>query len=90
MAVKLIQQAKEPKYDSKDLGTINAMLEEKTKETKEGTLGITPYPSTESLQEFDSDEIDEQQYWYYAYKAEKIKKKMDQAMKAFHEKDEYY
>ena len=30
------------------------------------------------------------QYWYYAIKAEQIKKKMDQATKAFHERDEYY
>ena len=48
------------------------MPEEKTKETlrtTEEVLGITPYPSSESLQEFDSEEINEQQYWYYAYKA---------------------
>ena len=62
----------------------------RTEEIKEGTLGIIPYPSIESLQEFDSNGIDEQQYCYYACKAEKIKKKMDQAIKAFHEKDEYY
>ena len=30
------------------------------------------------------------QYWYYAIKAEQIKKKLDQATKAFHEKDDYY
>ena len=48
------------------------------------------YPSSESLQEFESDEIDFGQYWYYAAKAEQIKMKMDQATKAFHERDEYY
>ena len=36
------------------------------------------------------DEIDFGQYWYYAIKAEQIKKKMDQVIKAFHEKDDYY
>ena len=87
------QQTKELENESKILGIIKAMSEGKTKETLRTTeeiLGITPYPSSESLQEFDSGEIDEQQYWYYAYKAEKIKKKLDQAIKAFHEKDEYY
>ena len=39
---------------------------------------------------FESDEIDFEQYWYYAVKAEGIKKKMDQATKAFHERDEHY
>ena len=42
----------------------------------------TSYPSSESLQEFESDEIEFGQYWYYAIKAEEIKKKMDQATKA--------
>ena len=40
--------------------------------------------------EFGSEEIDLGQYWYYAVKAEQIKKKMDQATKAFHEEDDYY
>ena len=40
--------------------------------------------------EFESDEIDYGQYWYYAVKAEQIKKKMDQATKPFHERDEYH
>ena len=51
---------------------------------------LTSYPSSESLREFESDEIDLGQYWYYAIKAEQIKKKMDQATKAFHERDDYY
>ena len=34
--------------------------------------------------------IDFEQYWYYAVKAERIKKKMDQATRAFHERDEYH
>ena len=51
---------------------------------------LTLYPSLETLQEFESDEIDLGQYWYYAIKAEQIKKKMDQATKAFHERNEYY
>ena len=53
-------------------------------------LSLTLYPSSESLWEFESDKIDLGQYWYYAIKAEHIKKKMDQATKAFHERDEYY
>ena len=52
--------------------------------------GEVSYPSSESLHKFESDEIDLGQYWYYAIKAEQIKKKMDQATKAFHERDEYY
>ena len=48
------------------------------------------YPSSKSLQEFESDEIVFERYWYYAVKAEWIKKKMDQATRAFHERDEYY
>ena len=57
---------------------------------KDKTPSLISYPSSESLQEFESDEIDFEQYWYYAVKAEQIKKKMDQATKAFHERDEYY
>ena len=58
--------------------------------TKDEVLGLTPYPSSESLHEFGSEEIDLGQYWYYAVKAEQIKKKMDQATNAFHEKGDYY
>ena len=57
---------------------------------KDEVPGLTPYSSSESLCEFESDEIDLGQYWYYAIKAEQIKKKMDQATKAFHERDDYY
>ena len=57
--------------------------------TKDEVLGLTSYPSSESLHEFGLEEIDMGQYWYYAVKAEQIKKKMDQATKAFHEKDDY-
>ena len=56
---------------------------------KDEVPGLTPYPS-ESLHEFESDEIDLGQYWYYAIKAKQIKKKMDQATKAFHERDDHY
>ena len=31
---------------------------------------LISYPSSESLQEFKSDEMDFEQYWYYAIKAE--------------------
>ena len=50
-------------------------------------VNLTSYPSSESLQDFDIEEIDTQHYWYYAIKAERIKKKMDQATKAFSERD---
>ena len=59
-------------------------------EIKDEGLGLTSYPSSESLQEFNSEEIGLEQYWYYALKAEKIQKKMDQATEAFHNKDDYY
>ena len=48
---------------------------------------LTSYPSSKSLQDLDFDKIDTQYYWYYAIKAERIKKKMDQAAKDFSERD---
>ena len=57
---------------------------------KDEVPGLTPYSSSESLHEFESDEIDLGQYWYYAIKAEQIKKKMDHVTKAFHDTDDYY
>ena len=68
---------------------LNKRIEEILK-VKGEVSSLTSCPSSESLQEFESDEIDLGQYWYYAIKAEQIKKKMDQATKAFHERDEYY
>ena len=68
---------------------LNKRIEEILK-VKGEVPSLTLYPSLEILQEFESDEIDLGQYWYYAIKAEEIKKKMDQATKAFHKKDEYY
>ena len=68
---------------------LNKRIEEILK-VKSEVPDLTPYPSSESLHEFESDEIDLGQYWYYAIKAEQIKKKIDQATKAFHERDEYY
>ena len=70
-------------------GPLDQRIEEVLK-IKDEAPSLIPYPSLESLQEFKSDEIDSEQYWYYAIKAEKIKKKMDQATKAFHERDEYH
>ena len=67
---------------------LNKRIEEILK-VKGEVPGLTPYSSLESLCEFESDEIDLGQYWYYAIKAEQIKKKMDQATKAFHERDDY-
>ena len=37
---------------------------------KDEAPSLISYPSSESLQEFESDEIDFEQYWYYAVKAE--------------------
>ena len=68
---------------------LNKRIEE-ILQVKGEVSSLTLYPSSESLHEFESDEIDLGQYWYYAIKAEQIKKKMDQATKAFHERDEYY
>ena len=68
---------------------LNKRIEEILK-VKDEAPSLTSYPSSESLREFESDEIDYGQYWYYAVKAEQIKKKMDQAIKAFHERDEYH
>ena len=70
-------------------GPLDKRIEEILK-VKDEAPSLISYPSSESLQEFESDEIDLGQYWYYAIKAEQIKKKMDQATKAFHERDEYY
>ena len=61
---------------------------EKILRVKDEALSLISYPSSESLQELESDEIDFEQYWYYAAKAEQIKMKMDKATRAFHEWDE--
>ena len=68
---------------------LNKRIEEILK-VKGEVPGLTPYSSLESLHEFESDEIDLGQYWYYAIKAEQIKKKMDQVTKASHKRDDYY
>ena len=57
---------------------------------KDEASSLISYPSSESLQEFESDEINAEQYWYYAVKTEQIKRKMDQATRTFHERDEYH
>ena len=69
--------------------SLNKRIEEILK-VKDEVPDLTPYSSLESLCEFETDEIDLGQYWYYAVKAEQIKKKMDQVTKAFHERDDYY
>ena len=88
---KIAQQEREGQLDGSIelVDPSNKRIEDILK-TKDEVLGLTPYPSSESLHEFGSEEIDLGQYWYYAVKAEQIKKKMDQATKAFHEKDDYY
>ena len=70
-------------------GPLNKRIEE-ILQVKGEVSSLTLYPSSESLCKFESDEIDLGHYWYYAIKAEQIKKKMGQATKAFHERDEYY
>ena len=72
---------------------LSGPLDQRIKEvlkTKDEAPSLISYPSSESLQEFESNEIDFEQYCYYAVKAEQMKKKMDQATKAFHERDEYH
>ena len=88
---KIAQQEREGQLnESIELTDIlNKKIEEILK-VKDEVPGLMPYPSSESLCEFESDEIDLGQYWYYAIKAEQIKKKMDQVTKAFHERDDYY
>ena len=70
-------------------GPLDKRIEEVLR-VKDEAPSLISYPSSESLQEFKSDEIDFEWYWYYAVKAEWIKKKMDQATRAFHERDEYH
>ena len=70
-------------------GLLDQRIEEVLK-IKDKAPSLISYPSSESLQEFESDEINAEQYWYYAVKAEQIKMKMDQATRAFHERDEYH
>ena len=65
---------------------LSGPLDQRIKEVlkiKDEAPSLISYPSSESLQEFESDEIDFEQYWYYAVKADRIKQKMDQATKAF-------
>ena len=69
--------------------SLNKRIEESLK-VKGEVPSVTSYSSSESLHEFELDEIDLGQYWFYAIKAEQIKKKMDQATKAFHKRGEYY
>ena len=70
-------------------GPLDKRIEEVLK-IKDEAPSLISYPSSESLQEFESDEIEFEQYWYYAVKAEWIRKKIDQATRAFHERDECY
>ena len=70
-------------------GPLDKRIEEILR-VKDEAPSLISYPSSENLQEFESDEIDFEQYWYYAAKTEQIKMKMDQATKTFHERDEYY
>ena len=79
--------------EGRQLTELSGPLDQRIKEVlenKDEAPSLISYPSSESLQEFESDEIDSEQYWYYAIKAEQIKKKMDQATKAFHDRDEYH
>ena len=72
---------------------LSGPLDQRIKEVlkiKDEAPSLISYPSSESLQKLESDEIDFEQYWYYAIKADRIKKKMDQAKRAFHERDECY
>ena len=50
-------------------GPLNKRVEDVLK-IKDEAPSLISYPSSESLQEFKSDEINFEQYWYYAVKAE--------------------
>ena len=50
-------------------GPLDKWIEEVLK-VKDEAPSLISYPSSESLQEFESDEIDFEQYQYYAVKAE--------------------
>ena len=63
-------------------GPLDKRIEEILR-VKDEAPGLTSYPFSDSLLEFESDEIDFEQYWYYAAKAEQIKRKMAQATKTF-------
>ena len=88
-SVSEVTQQEEGRQLTELFGPLDQRIEEVLK-IKDEAPSIISYPSSESLQEFESDEIDFEQYWYYAVKAEQIKKKMDQATRAFHERDEYH
>ena len=79
--------------DGRQLTELSGPLDRRIEEVlkiKDEAPSLISYLSSESLQEFESDEIDFEQYWYYAIKAEQIKKKMEQATKVFHERDKYH
>ena len=63
-------------------GPLNQRIKEVLK-IKDEAPSLISYPSSESLQEFESDEIDFEQYWYYAVKAEQIKKENGSNSKSF-------
>ena len=50
-------------------GPLDKRIEEVLR-IKDEAPSLTSYSSSESLQEFESDELDFEQYWYYAMKAE--------------------
>ena len=88
-SVSKVTQQEEGRQLTELSGPLDRRIEEVLK-NKEEAPSLISYPSSESLQEFESGEIDFEQYWYYAIKAEQIKKEMDQATKAFHDRDEYH
>ena len=63
-------------------GPLDKRIEEVLR-IKDEAPSLTSYPSSESLQEFELDEIDFGQYWYYAVKAEQIKKENGSGNKSF-------
>ena len=81
---KMAQQEKGRQLDeSIELAdSLNKRIEEILK-VKDEAPSLTSYTSSESLQEFESDEIDFEWYWYYAVKAEQIKKENGSGNKSF-------
>ena len=59
--------------EGRQLTELSGLLNQRIKEVlkiKDEAPSLISYPSLESLQEFKSAEIDFEQYWYYAVKAE--------------------
>ena len=67
-SVSKVTQQEEGRQSIELSGPLNQRIKEVLK-IKEEAPSLISYPSSESLQEFKSDEIDFEQYWYYVSKS---------------------